>query len=134
MFPLALLSKPKIIIGVIIFIVVSGYIGWLKLDIVNLEEDVTKLGLHVQELKLDVEREKGEVRKCKSEINITNDRISDLKTDADRRHEVLDMLAENITVFKEVTDQKIKNIIIAPTPENCKQAMEFLRKGIGGIR
>ena len=125
------LTNVKLFGALAIIIAVGGYIGWLKLDIHNLETKVEEQQLEIRGLELDVEREKGNVRECMATIDGNNERINDLQQDNDRRTEILDSLNETIKEFKDINRIRVEDILSAPTPENCEQAMEFLRRGVG---
>ena len=114
----------------ILVAVIAGYVGWLKLDIYNLNNDVAELKLEVRSLELDVEREKANVIECKAQIEGANDRIEDLKESAGHREDILKLLGENIDEVKKVTAAKVGGILDAPTPENCEEAMALLRAGV----
>lgn len=116
--------------AVVLFIAVGSYIGWLKWDVHSLEADKAKLAVQVVELKLDVEREKANTRQCIGKIESTNNRINDLKEANSNRTKIIGMLKDNIKAVKEVTKVRVAEIENIVTPENCKEAMALLRKGI----
>lgn len=120
------------VIGALVVIAaVGGYIGWLKIDISGLNDDVSRLELQVQTLKNDVYHGELEVAKCKGTIEATNDRINDLRTDVQNRSEIIGMLADNIATVQKITKKNIEGIENLPTPKNCKEAMAMLREGAG---
>ena len=125
-----LMSNWKLVGAGIGLALVLGYIGLLKFDIRSLEDDVGDLENQVKSLELDVEREKGNVRACQARIEETNNRITDLKEDADSRDALIDMLADNIDLFKEASESRIELIENSIVGESCEDALEFLRKGV----
>ena len=112
-------------------IAMAGYVGFLKIDNGLLKNKVESLRNDVRELQLDVEREKGNLRACNARIEISNERIDDLKEASDNNQKVIDMLGDNIVAFKEASDARIENLRDAPTPQSCEEAMQFLREGVG---
>ena len=125
-----LMSNWKLVGAGIGLALVLGYIGLLKFDIRSLEHDVGDLENQVKSLEIDVEREKGNVRACQARIEETNNRITDLKEDADSRDALIDMLADNIDLFKEASESRIELIENSIVGESCEDALEFLRKGV----
>jgi uncharacterized protein YlaN (UPF0358 family) len=117
--------------GGAIALVAALYVGALKIEIYGLENDVKTKSNEIGRLEILIEKERGKVLACNSKIDVTNERIADLKDDSDSRSEIISLLSDNITMFREVTKLKVSEIESQPTPENCKQAMDFLRKGIG---
>lgn len=121
-----------VIIGIII--AVGGYIGVLKFDNMKLENKVTELRNDVRELQLDVEREKGNVRTCQARVDGANARLEDLKSMSDSRTKIIEMLGENIDMFRDASNARIENLRDAVVGESCEAAMKFLREGIGDHR
>lgn len=120
------------IIGLVV--VVGGYIGVLKIDNMRLENKVAALRNDVRELQLDVEREKGNVRTCQARVDGANARLEDLKSVSDSRTKIIEMLGENIEMFREASNARIDNLRDAVVGESCEAAMKFLREGIGPRR
>ena len=118
-------------IGGIVIAAALGYVGALKYDIWSLESDVSKLEIMVQSLELDVVREQGNVKACQGVVVENNNRIQDLKDNTSNRDEIISMLSENISTFKELSEARISNIVDTPAPETCELAIAFLRKGTG---
>jgi len=116
---------------IMLLVAVAGFIGYQKIQIMGLEHDVRTLELTVQERDLEIVRLNGEVSQCRAKMDITNDRIADLKTTRDMQKQNFDMLAENIEAFKEVNGLKIKELVEADAPETCELIMTYLRKGVG---
>lgn len=117
-------------IAVIMAAGIASYVGVLKFDIWQKENQIEDLKVENKRLELDVAHEKGEVKACKSRIQETNNRIEDLKSD---RKKVVSILTENLNMFRELSESRINNIKDAPTPQNCEEAMEFLREGLRSL-
>jgi len=113
-----------------IALIIAGYISYLNVVKVNLEHEVKELELKVSSLELDVEREKGNVRECHARIDITNARIEDLKSNNDERTKIINMLGENIQLFKDASNARIQNIRNTVVGKSCEEAMQFLRDGV----
>lgn len=115
-------------------VAIGGYIGVLKFDNMKLENKVTELRNDVRELQLDVEREKGNVRTCQARVDGANARLDDLKSVSDSRTKIIEMLGDNIDMFREASNARLDNLRDAVVGESCEAAMEFLREGIGDHR
>lgn len=112
-------------------VVIGGYIGVLKFDNMKLENKVTELRNDVRGLQLDVEREKGNLRTCQARVDGANARLEDLKSVSDSRTKIIEMLGDNIELFREASNARIDNLRDAVVGESCEAAMAFLREGIG---
>ena len=123
-------GKVSIVVIGTIALIIAGYISYLNVVKVNLEHEVKELELKVSSLELDVEREKGNVRECHARIDITNARIEDLKSNNDERTKIINMLGENIQLFKDASNARIQNIRNTVVGKSCEEAMQFLRDGV----
>lgn len=119
------------IVGIgIVAVAVGAYISYLNIAKINLENQIQDLEHKVATLELDVEREKGNVRECHARIDVTNQRIEDLKSVTDERTKIISMLGENIQLFKDASNARIQNIRNTVVGKSCEEAMQFLRDGV----
>lgn len=92
-------------------------------------------------LKVEVQKEANRAIKfetqldgCKDKIELINDRIDDLALDREDRDKLIGTLNDSLASMREFSNDRIKDILDAPTPENCADAMTLLRRGIGEFR
>lgn len=109
----------------------AGYIGLLKFEDWRNERKIADLETQVMQLENRVEKKELEVQSCKNQVSLMNDRLEDLSQDSQARNKVIEILADNIGTFRELSNERIGDIRNAPTPESCAAAMDFLRKGLG---
>lgn len=110
---------------------VTGYVGVLKFDNWMKGNKIEKLELANRQLELDVQFEQGEVKACKARIDETNERIIDLKEDREARKEMFSLLQQNVDLIRDSSSARVADLESIPTPQNCEEAMNLLRDGLG---
>ena len=116
---------------IMLFLSISGFIGYQQMQISSLEHDVRTLELTVREKEIEITRLNGEVSQCRATMEITNDRISDLKETRDMQKQNFQLLTENLEAFKTVSSIQIQEIESVEAPDSCDNIMIFLRNGVG---
>ena len=116
---------------ILVILALGAAFGVTKVQNMSLEHDVRTLELDVQEKVIEITRLNGEVNQCRAKIDITNDRIADLKATRDMQKQNFDLLAENLDAFKEVNGIRIAELQNTEAPQSCELIMAFLRKGVG---
>lgn len=108
----------------------GGYIAYLNVSKVELEHKVAELQTQIASLEVDVERERGNVKECQARIELSNQRLDDLKSVTDERTKIIGMLSENIEVIKDASNARIQVLRNTVVGKSCEEAMQFLRDGV----